>query len=90
VEARGFVAEVATVGWVLVCFIELCCSTLDRLFVELAKVGDGLLWHDDKIDNKPEVGLGYCLGEFVVERAKGRMENIDGEEVPIALCDFLL
>jgi hypothetical protein len=30
------------------------------------------------------------LGEFVVERAKGRMLNVDGEAVPIALCDLLL
>jgi hypothetical protein len=25
-----------------------------------------------------------------VEKSKGRMENIDGELVPTALCDFLL
>jgi hypothetical protein len=36
----------------------------------------------------PEVAHG-CLGEFVMERAKGRTENIgDGEET-IALCDLL-
>jgi hypothetical protein len=29
------------------------------------------------------------LGEFVVERAKGRMENMTGEGVPIALCGSL-
>jgi hypothetical protein len=60
------------------------------LFVELAKAGGGWLWHNGRIDNKQELVPGYCLGEFVVERAKGRMLNVDGEAVPIALCDLLL
>jgi hypothetical protein len=30
VEAHRFVVEVAEVGWVLVCFVELCCLALDR------------------------------------------------------------
>jgi hypothetical protein len=63
--------------------------TEGKLFVELAKVGGDWLWHNDKINNRMEVILDYCLGQFVVERAKGRMENMTGEGAPIALCGSL-
>jgi hypothetical protein len=56
-------------------------------FVGLAKAGGDWLWHSDRIDNRLEVALG-CMGEFVVERAKDRMENIGDEAEPIALCDL--
>jgi hypothetical protein len=48
------------------------------------------LWHNGRIGNKPESAPGYCLREFVVKRANGKMLNIDGEVVPIALCNLLL
>jgi hypothetical protein len=63
--------------------------TEDNLFVEPAKAGVDWLWHSDKIDNRTEAVLGYCLGEFVVEREKGRMRNMAGEVVPTALCGSL-
>jgi hypothetical protein len=56
----------------------------DTLFGGLTKDGGGWLWHSDKIDNRTEVVLGYCLGGFV-ERAKGSMGNIVGEVVPTAI-----
>jgi hypothetical protein len=59
------------------------------LFVKLVKPEGGLLWHNDRIGNKPEPALG-CLGDFVVETVKGKIGNIGGEAVPIALCDPLL
>jgi hypothetical protein len=55
------------------------------LFVELAKVMYDWLWHGSRIDNMLEVGFGY-FGKLVVERAKGRMENIAGTEGSIAWC----
>jgi hypothetical protein len=54
------------------------------LFVELAKAGDDWLWRSDRIGNKPELGFG-CLGKFVVERVKGRMEST-GYEAMSLLC----
>jgi hypothetical protein len=48
------------------------------LFVELAKAEGGWLWHNGRIDNKQELVPGYCLGEFVVERAKGRIRDGNG------------
>jgi hypothetical protein len=59
------------------------------LYVELAKAGGGWLWHNDMIDNKSEPVPG-CLGGLAVEKSKGGMGNINGEEVAIALCDLLL
>jgi hypothetical protein len=59
------------------------------LFVELAEAGGGWLWHNDMIDSMPEL-IPVSLGEFVAERVNGRMQNIGGEAVPIALCDSLL
>jgi hypothetical protein len=47
------------------------------------------LWHNDRIASRPELAPG-CLGEFVVEKVKGRMENIGDEVVSIVLCDSLL
>jgi hypothetical protein len=32
------------------------------LFVKLAKVVDGWLWHNGRIDNKPELVPSCCLG----------------------------
>jgi hypothetical protein len=57
--------------------------------VELTKVVGDWLWHSDRIGNKLKLGLG-CLDEFVVERAKGRLENIGGEAELIAWCHSLL
>jgi hypothetical protein len=57
-----------------------------RLFVELVKVGGGWLWRSDMVDSRMEVVLGYCLGDFFKERAKGKVGNMAGEVVPIALC----
>jgi hypothetical protein len=59
------------------------------LFVELVKAGSDWLWCSDRIDSKPELVLG-CLGEFVAEKVKGKIESIGGEVVPIALCYSLL
>jgi hypothetical protein len=59
------------------------------LFVKLAKAGGDWLWRSDRIDNKPKLPLG-CLVGFVVERTKGRIENIGDEVEPIPLCDLLL
>jgi hypothetical protein len=60
------------------------------LFVELAKARDGWLWHNDRIDKKLELVPDCCLVEFVADRAKGMMGNIDGAVMPITLCDLLL
>jgi hypothetical protein len=59
------------------------------LFVELTKAENDWLWHNDRIGNKSKLGSG-CLGKFVVERAKGKMENTGYEAMSIALCDSLL
>jgi hypothetical protein len=32
------------------------------IFMESAKAAGGLLWHNDRISNKPELGLG-CLSD---------------------------
>jgi hypothetical protein len=56
-----------------------------RLFVELAMARGGWLWCNDKIGNSIEDVLGYCLGVFV-KRAKDKMVNIIGGEVPTAWC----
>jgi hypothetical protein len=37
------------------------------LFVELAEVGDGWLWHNGMINSMPKVGLG-CFDVFVVKK----------------------
>jgi hypothetical protein len=42
---------------------------------KLAEIEDGWLWCSDMIGNKPELELGY-FGRLIVERAKGKMENI--------------
>jgi hypothetical protein len=55
------------------------------LFVGLAKVVDGWLWHSDMIGNKPGHGLGY-FGWLVVGNAKDKMKNIAGGGEPIAWC----
>jgi hypothetical protein len=60
------------------------------LSVELVKAEGDWLWHSDRIDNKPELVPRYCLGVFVVERAKGRMRSISGEMAPIAWCGLPL
>jgi hypothetical protein len=59
------------------------------LFMEPVKAVGDWLWHSDRIGNNLELARG-CLGEFVVKRLKGRMENISGEAKPIALCGSLL
>jgi hypothetical protein len=59
------------------------------LFMEPVKAVGDWLWHSDRIGNNLELAHG-CLGEFVVKRLKGRMENISGEAEPIALCGSLL
>jgi hypothetical protein len=46
------------------------------------------LWCNDKIDNRMEVVLGYCLGEFV-EKVKGKIVNIASGEVSTAWCGSL-
>jgi hypothetical protein len=35
-----------------------------KLFVELGNTGGGWLWRIDRIDNRMEAVLGYCLVEF--------------------------
>jgi hypothetical protein len=57
--------------------------------VGLMKDGGGWLWHNDKIDNRSEAILNYCLGGFV-KRAKGTMVNIVDVEVPTTRCGSLL
>jgi hypothetical protein len=44
------------------------------------------LWRSDRIDNRMEVILGYCLGEFVDEKVKGTMGNMAGGVVSTTLC----
>jgi hypothetical protein len=61
-----------------------------KLFAESEKAEGGWLWLSDRIDNRTEVVLGYCLGEFVVERVKGRMGSIAGEVVPTTWRGLLL
>jgi hypothetical protein len=56
------------------------------LFVELTKVEDGWLWHNDRIGSMPEVGFD-CFDKLVVEKVNDRMGNIVGGEEPIAWCD---
>jgi hypothetical protein len=53
------------------------------LFVELEKVENGWLWHNDMTDNMPELELG-CFGKLAVGKAKGKMGSIDGGEEPTA------
>jgi hypothetical protein len=60
--------------------------TKDMLFVKLMEVVGDSLWHSDRIDNRPELGLDLFDG-LVVKKVKGRMENIDGGTEPIAWCD---
>jgi hypothetical protein len=57
----------------------------DMLFVGLAKVVDGWLWHSDMIGNKSGHGLGY-FGWLAVGNAKDKMKNIAGGGEPIAWC----
>jgi hypothetical protein len=47
------------------------------LFVELMKAMGGWLWHNDRIDKRPELVLDL-LGGLVAKTAKGKMENIAG------------
>jgi hypothetical protein len=53
------------------------------LFVELVKVDDSWLLHSGMIDNKTELELGY-FGRLLVERVRGKMENIVSGGQPIA------
>jgi hypothetical protein len=53
--------------------------------VELVKVEDGWLWHNDMIGIRPDVGLGY-FGRLVVGIEKCRMENIVGGGGSIVWC----
>jgi hypothetical protein len=55
------------------------------LFMESAKAEDGWLWHSDRTGNRQVLELAY-FGKFVVERAKGRMENTSCEVMATALC----
>jgi hypothetical protein len=55
------------------------------LFMESAKAEDGWLWHSDRTGNRPVLELAY-FGKFVVERAKGRMENTSCEVMTTTLC----
>jgi hypothetical protein len=59
----------------------ICGSVRGMLFVELVKIEDEWFWHSDMTGNKLEVGLGY-FGRIVSEKAKGKMESIDGGEEP--------
>jgi hypothetical protein len=59
------------------------------LFLELLGVVDGWLRRSDRIGNKLELGLS-CLGKFVMDRAKGRMESTGYEAMPIVSCGSLL
>jgi hypothetical protein len=56
---------------------------MGTLFMELSKVEDSWLWRSDMTGNKPEVGIGY-FGRRVMEKAKGKMQSIDGGGDPIA------
>jgi hypothetical protein len=56
--------------------------------VEPTKAVGDWLWYSGRIGNKPELALG-CLGEFVAERANGRMVSIGGEAEPTTLCGSL-
>jgi hypothetical protein len=55
-------------------FVELAEGIL---FLELMEVVGDWLYRSDNIDNRPELGLDL-FGGLVAERAKGRMENING------------
>jgi hypothetical protein len=69
----------ATGGYVI------CGAGRGMLLVELMESVDHRLWRNGRIDNMPDVGLGY-FGKLVVERANDRMENIADSEEPIAWC----
>jgi hypothetical protein len=64
---------VVEVYWDLLCSRGLDClaSSMSfvvmakgKLFVELGNTGGGWLWRIDRIDNRMEAVLGYCLVEF--------------------------
>jgi hypothetical protein len=54
------------------------------LFVELAEVVDGLLWHNGRIDSMLEVELDL-LGRHV-KKVRGKMESIVDGVGSIAWC----
>jgi hypothetical protein len=73
-------------------FVELAVAMLfvklagGMLFVELMNdVGDWL-WHSGRTDNWSELDLDF-FGGLVAERARGRIENIDGGADPIVWCN---
>jgi hypothetical protein len=55
------------------------------LSVGLAKVEDGLLWHNGVTGNMLEVEFGY-FGKLGLKNAKGMMGNIIGGVEPNAWC----
>jgi hypothetical protein len=59
--------------------------TEGTLFAELMEAMGNWLWHSDRTNNGPELGLDL-FGGLVAERGKGRMGNIDGDGDPIAWC----
>jgi hypothetical protein len=64
-------------------FVELVKGIL---FVELMKAMGGWLWHNDRIDKRPELVIDL-LGGLVAKTAKGKMENIAGGVGRTAWCD---
>jgi hypothetical protein len=57
----------------------------DRLFVELAEVGDGWCWHSGMAGNMLEIGSGY-FGMLVLDDAGGRMGSAASCAEPTAWC----
>jgi hypothetical protein len=53
--------------------------------MELVFVVDGWFWHNRKIDNIPEVVLGW-FGRLMVKKAEDKMVTTVGGEGSIAWC----
>jgi hypothetical protein len=53
------------------------------------KVVNDWLWCSGRIGNKPELGLG-CLGSFLMDRVRDRLESTGYEVLAIVLCGSLL
>jgi predicted NUDIX family NTP pyrophosphohydrolase len=56
------------------------------LYVELANVTGDWMWHSGRIDNMPEVRLGW-FDKLMLEKANDKLGNIGGGGWLIAWCD---
>jgi hypothetical protein len=56
------------------------------LYVELANVTGDWMWHSGRIDNMPEVRLGW-FDKLMLEKVNDKLGNIGGGGWLIAWCD---